>query len=207
MEGLKNRVEWLISILVIMIILISNAVEARLPVLHRVGGGRMTWVPNINFTDWSNKEHFYVGDWLCKYFLSLSLYQNHTCIFSFSYFPNLVIIHSFQILGLTNTYTMSSRWTRPATRIASTRITHSMLLEEGVMCSTWQKKRPITFWAAEASATKGWKLQFLLRKHHRKYVKASTIPARVSHHIHIPAPTPSSFSLCLPFQQSFLTRN
>ncbi|KAI4365260.1 hypothetical protein MLD38_021259 [Melastoma candidum] len=42
----------------------SFGVEARQPVLHRVGGGRNTWVPNINFTDWSSHEQFYVGDWL-----------------------------------------------------------------------------------------------------------------------------------------------
>ncbi|XP_024200626.1 lamin-like protein [Rosa chinensis] len=39
-------------------------IESREPVLHRVGGGRFTWAPDINFTDWSSKEHFYVGDWL-----------------------------------------------------------------------------------------------------------------------------------------------
>ncbi|XP_038880463.1 lamin-like protein [Benincasa hispida] len=38
--------------------------EGRQPVLHRVGGGKYTWTTNINFTDWSIHEHFYVGDWL-----------------------------------------------------------------------------------------------------------------------------------------------
>ncbi|KAL6144995.1 hypothetical protein ACLB2K_055684 [Fragaria x ananassa] len=64
MEGWKNRVEWLMSMLVILMILMSHTVESREPVLHRVGGGRMTWIPDINFTDWSSKEHFYAGDWL-----------------------------------------------------------------------------------------------------------------------------------------------
>ncbi|XP_022157364.1 lamin-like protein [Momordica charantia] len=39
-------------------------VEGRDPMLHRVGGGKYTWAPNVNFTDWSIHEHFYVGDWL-----------------------------------------------------------------------------------------------------------------------------------------------
>ncbi|XP_040995472.1 lamin-like protein [Juglans microcarpa x Juglans regia] len=38
--------------------------ESRNTVLHRVGGGRNTWAPNINFTEWSSHEQFYVGDWL-----------------------------------------------------------------------------------------------------------------------------------------------
>ena len=39
--------------------------ECRNPVLHRVGGGRFTWNPNVNFTDWAVCEQFFVGDWLC----------------------------------------------------------------------------------------------------------------------------------------------
>ncbi|KAK4746427.1 hypothetical protein SAY87_012739 [Trapa incisa] len=38
--------------------------SGREPVLHRVGGGRYTWAPNINFTQWASNEVFYVGDWL-----------------------------------------------------------------------------------------------------------------------------------------------
>ncbi|GMI92094.1 early nodulin-like protein 20 [Hibiscus trionum] len=38
--------------------------ESREPVLHRVGGGRFSWKPNVNFTDWSIHEQFFVGDWL-----------------------------------------------------------------------------------------------------------------------------------------------
>lgn len=48
-------------------------VEGRDPVLHRVGGGKYTWAPNVNFTDWSIHEHFYVGDWLCKFFSFFTL--------------------------------------------------------------------------------------------------------------------------------------
>ncbi|EOA36663.1 hypothetical protein CARUB_v10011973mg [Capsella rubella] len=32
--------------------------------LHRVGGGRYTWNPNVNFSDWANHERFYSGEWL-----------------------------------------------------------------------------------------------------------------------------------------------
>ncbi|KAE8734435.1 hypothetical protein F3Y22_tig00000764pilonHSYRG00036 [Hibiscus syriacus] len=38
--------------------------ESREPVLHRVGGGRFSWKPNVNFTDWAIHEQFFVGDWL-----------------------------------------------------------------------------------------------------------------------------------------------
>lgn len=43
-------------------------VEGREPILHRVGGGRYTWTPKANFTNWSSHENFYQGDWLCKCF-------------------------------------------------------------------------------------------------------------------------------------------
>ncbi|KAK7333827.1 hypothetical protein VNO80_30606 [Phaseolus coccineus] len=39
-------------------------VEGREPVLHRVGGGRYTWTPKTNFTNWASHENFYKGDWL-----------------------------------------------------------------------------------------------------------------------------------------------
>ncbi|XP_022640531.1 lamin-like protein [Vigna radiata var. radiata] len=39
-------------------------VEGREPILHRVGGGRYTWTPKTNFTQWASYEHFYKGDWL-----------------------------------------------------------------------------------------------------------------------------------------------
>ncbi|XP_028800051.1 lamin-like protein [Neltuma alba] len=38
--------------------------ESRDPVLHRVGGGRYTWRPKVNFTEWASHDHFYKGDWL-----------------------------------------------------------------------------------------------------------------------------------------------
>ncbi|KAJ4842472.1 hypothetical protein Tsubulata_001827 [Turnera subulata] len=38
--------------------------EGRDPVLHRVGGGRYSWAPHVNFTQWATNQTFYVGDWL-----------------------------------------------------------------------------------------------------------------------------------------------
>ncbi|KAD4887943.1 hypothetical protein E3N88_20016 [Mikania micrantha] len=35
----------------------------RPPVRHQVGG-KDRWKPNVNYTDWSLQETFYVGDWL-----------------------------------------------------------------------------------------------------------------------------------------------
>ncbi|RDX65805.1 Lamin-like protein, partial [Mucuna pruriens] len=34
-------------------------IEGRDPILHRVGGGRYTWAPKVNFTKWASHEHFY----------------------------------------------------------------------------------------------------------------------------------------------------
>ncbi|KAJ6299747.1 hypothetical protein OIU76_020685 [Salix suchowensis] len=41
-----------------------STAECREPVLHRVGGGKYTWAPNMNLTAWAMHEKFYVGDWL-----------------------------------------------------------------------------------------------------------------------------------------------
>ncbi|OMO67516.1 Plastocyanin-like protein [Corchorus capsularis] len=60
MENLKTILASL-SLLLIMALLTT---EGRQPVLHRVGGGRFTWKPNVNFTEWAIHEQFYVGDWL-----------------------------------------------------------------------------------------------------------------------------------------------
>ncbi|KAG8644275.1 hypothetical protein MANES_11G114200v8, partial [Manihot esculenta] len=52
----------LLCLIVIMVIFVSA--KCRQPVLHRVGGGKYTWKPSINFTEWASHEQFYVGDWL-----------------------------------------------------------------------------------------------------------------------------------------------
>lgn len=31
-----------------------------------VGGGKSSWAPNVNLTEWSIHEQFHVGEWLCK---------------------------------------------------------------------------------------------------------------------------------------------
>ncbi|CAL0299051.1 unnamed protein product [Lupinus luteus] len=33
------------------------------PIRHKVGGNK-GWNPNVNYTEWSSQEHFFVGDWL-----------------------------------------------------------------------------------------------------------------------------------------------
>ncbi|XP_057723395.1 early nodulin-like protein 20 [Arachis stenosperma] len=32
--------------------------------LHYVGGNKFSWAPNVNLTQWSMHQHFYVHDWL-----------------------------------------------------------------------------------------------------------------------------------------------
>ncbi|KAJ4724551.1 Lamin-like protein [Melia azedarach] len=58
MEVLTKIVLWLVMLTMLM------CTESRDPGLHRVGGGQYTWAPNLNFTEWSTRQHFYVGDWL-----------------------------------------------------------------------------------------------------------------------------------------------
>ncbi|XP_059670684.1 early nodulin-like protein 20 [Cornus florida] len=59
MEGLRRV--GLVS-LIMMAGMLTCAV-CRSPVLHKVGG-KQGWTPNINYTNWSIQERFYVGDWL-----------------------------------------------------------------------------------------------------------------------------------------------
>lgn len=54
-------------LLIAMALLGFSYTESKDPTLHRVGGGRFTWAPKVNFTDWANHDHFYKGDWLCKF--------------------------------------------------------------------------------------------------------------------------------------------
>ncbi|CAN1170995.1 Lamin-like protein [Linum perenne] len=51
-------------VLLVAMFLLAISAEGRDPVLHRVGGGRYSWVPGINFSNWASQEQFYVGDWL-----------------------------------------------------------------------------------------------------------------------------------------------
>ncbi|KAA8547949.1 hypothetical protein F0562_004378 [Nyssa sinensis] len=69
MEGLgKGVFFWLM----IMAGMLACAVS-RSPVLHKVGG-KYGWTQNINYTEWSIHEQFYVGDWL--YFVFDKRYYN-----------------------------------------------------------------------------------------------------------------------------------
>ncbi|WRX31964.1 Phytocyanin domain - like 10 [Theobroma cacao] len=77
MKGLKIILAFLVLQMVSVLI-----TECRQPVLHRVGGGRFTWKPNVNFTKWAIHEQFYVGDWLYFGFnkqLYTVLQVNETC--------------------------------------------------------------------------------------------------------------------------------
>ncbi|EXB54655.1 Lamin-like protein [Morus notabilis] len=61
MESLRSKH---VVLLITLMILKLLSTDCRNPVLHRVGGGRNTWSPGVNLTDWAVKEQFYVGDWL-----------------------------------------------------------------------------------------------------------------------------------------------
>ena len=53
----------ILSIIVIVTMMSVKIAEAE---IHYVGGGKYNWAPNVNLSDWSTHEHFYVDDWLCK---------------------------------------------------------------------------------------------------------------------------------------------
>ncbi|KAL4332698.1 hypothetical protein GQ457_07G034230 [Hibiscus cannabinus] len=53
-----------LTCLLLLLLVTAEKTESREPVLHRVGGGRFSWKPNVNFTDWAIHEQFFVGDWL-----------------------------------------------------------------------------------------------------------------------------------------------
>ncbi|WJX42449.1 hypothetical protein P8452_29682 [Trifolium repens] len=55
-----------IIVCLLMIVITIGCIETvgRDPVLHRVGGGKYTWKPKINFTQWASNETFYKDDWL-----------------------------------------------------------------------------------------------------------------------------------------------
>uniref|UniRef100_A0A9I9E6D5 Phytocyanin domain-containing protein n=1 Tax=Cucumis melo TaxID=3656 RepID=A0A9I9E6D5_CUCME len=58
MFGMAAKV--VITTVVVVVGWLLCGVEGKQPVLHNVGGGKYTWTTNINFTDWSIHEHFYV---------------------------------------------------------------------------------------------------------------------------------------------------
>jgi hypothetical protein len=54
--------------------------------LHKVGGGQ-GWNQNVNYTQWSADQDFYVGEWLSNNSLTLSsiILSDHIYIARFSY--------------------------------------------------------------------------------------------------------------------------
>ncbi|KAM7516748.1 hypothetical protein LguiA_006331 [Lonicera macranthoides] len=61
MGGLMKRgaIIWLMMVMPVMLTLAAG----REPHLHKVGGTK-GWTQNVNYTEWSLHERFYVGDWL-----------------------------------------------------------------------------------------------------------------------------------------------
>ncbi|XWS40926.1 hypothetical protein CRYUN_Cryun17cG0037900 [Craigia yunnanensis] len=46
-----------------MLMMMIMELEFAMTTLHRVGD-KNGWNPNVNYSEWSNHEQFYVGDWL-----------------------------------------------------------------------------------------------------------------------------------------------
>ena len=58
MDGLK---EILVCLMMVAMIKMVHG-DGHGPVRHDVGGGRYSWKLNVNFSDWSSHQRFYVGD-------------------------------------------------------------------------------------------------------------------------------------------------
>lgn len=53
------------SFVVFQLMIFMVSMESSMAALHRVGG-KAGWNPNVNYSEWSDHERFYVGDWLRK---------------------------------------------------------------------------------------------------------------------------------------------
>ncbi|KAG8494963.1 hypothetical protein CXB51_012345 [Gossypium anomalum] len=53
-----KRIQIKLACLVLLMVTVENT-QSRDSVLHRVGGGRYSWKPNVNFTDWAIHEQFF----------------------------------------------------------------------------------------------------------------------------------------------------
>jgi hypothetical protein len=67
MEGLARKegpVRLMVMVVVVWMMMMGSqtCVVARLITV----GGSKGWNQNVNYTEWSSNQHFYVGDWLCK---------------------------------------------------------------------------------------------------------------------------------------------
>ncbi|XLS64033.1 hypothetical protein HN51_024007 [Arachis hypogaea] len=58
--------------IVLMVMMTSMMVNMAKSELHYVGGNKFSWAPNVNLTQWSMHQHFYVHDWL----LNKTSYEN-----------------------------------------------------------------------------------------------------------------------------------
>ncbi|GKV53719.1 hypothetical protein SLEP1_g60236 [Rubroshorea leprosula] len=61
MGDLRKKTE--VMLVLMMVMAAMAAMDGVTAVLHRVGD-KYGWNPNVNYTEWSDAEHFYVGDWL-----------------------------------------------------------------------------------------------------------------------------------------------
>ncbi|CAN0923205.1 Lamin-like protein [Linum grandiflorum] len=62
MEGL-TKLMMAAAVMIVTMAASTEAAKAEERMVY-VGGGRETWGPNRNFTEWSSRQHFYVGNWL-----------------------------------------------------------------------------------------------------------------------------------------------
>ncbi|XP_027368552.1 lamin-like protein [Abrus precatorius] len=51
----------MVLVMMITMMMLGNRVKCE---EHYVGGSKSSWAPNVNFSEWSSHEHFYLGDWL-----------------------------------------------------------------------------------------------------------------------------------------------
>ncbi|KAB2033948.1 hypothetical protein ERO13_D04G046100v2 [Gossypium hirsutum] len=59
--GAERRFFVKFELMLMAILMVS--MESSMAALHRVGG-KLGWNPNVNYSEWSDHERFYVGDWL-----------------------------------------------------------------------------------------------------------------------------------------------
>ncbi|KAA3464390.1 lamin-like protein [Gossypium australe] len=59
--GVEKRFFVKFDLMLMAILMVS--MESSMAALHRVGG-KLGWNPNVNYSEWSDHERFYVGDWL-----------------------------------------------------------------------------------------------------------------------------------------------
>ncbi|KAI4308281.1 hypothetical protein L6164_031371 [Bauhinia variegata] len=59
MEDLRlSKSMWVMVMMMVIVVKLGKSE------LIYVGGGKASWKPNVNLTEWASHEQFYVGDWL-----------------------------------------------------------------------------------------------------------------------------------------------